>query len=103
MDYLEKHEIPVYFQDIITNILIKKPEKPLQILNSYFESVANGTNVLLREYEYIISTKRNRAFFIHYFYESFKNTKKLLSLDMIYQYCRLITASFSYDLIKKVL
>ena len=40
-----------------------------------FESVANGTNVLLREYEYIISTKRNKAYFIHYFHESFKNTK----------------------------
>ncbi|ORX55391.1 hypothetical protein BCR36DRAFT_347178 [Piromyces finnis] len=101
MDYIEKYEISKYFQDIITNILIKKPEKPLQILNSYFESVANGTNVLLREYEYITSTKRNRAYFIYYFYESFKNTKKLLSVDMIYQFFKLISASFSYEVVEK--
>jgi len=55
-----------------------------------FESVSNGTNVLLREYEYIISTKRNRAYFIHYFYESFKNTKSksynYLYLHQYYKY-----------------
>ncbi|KAJ3019923.1 hypothetical protein HKX48_001567 [Thoreauomyces humboldtii] len=53
--YLEKHNITTYLEDALSRLLEDRPDKPA--------NVRRGTNTLLREYEYVRATPRNRLDF----------------------------------------
>jgi hypothetical protein len=46
----------IYFQDAIKIILDRKEEKPLDLLNEYFNTTIKGEHILLREYAFVSAT-----------------------------------------------
>ena len=55
-DYLENFKMSIYFQDAIKIILDRKEEKPLDLLNEYFNTTIKGEHILLREYAFVSAT-----------------------------------------------
>jgi hypothetical protein len=63
-DYLETHKMQIYLQDAIKIILDRKDEKPLDLLNEYFNTTIKGEHILLREYAFVSATQLNRRSFL---------------------------------------
>ncbi len=63
-DYLENYKMSIYFQDAIKIILDRKEEKPLDLLNEYFNTTIKGEHILLREYAFVSATQLNRKSFL---------------------------------------
>lgn len=63
-DYLDNQRMSIYLQDAIKIILDRKDEKPLDLLNEYFNTTLKGEHVLLREYAFVSSTMLNRKSFL---------------------------------------
>ena len=59
-EYLERYQIQVYVNDAIRSVLDAREERPLDTCLKYFNSVLQGNHVLLREFEFINATPRNR-------------------------------------------
>lgn len=55
-DYLEFYKMNIYLLDVIKIILNREDEKPLDILNEYFNTTIKGEHVLLREYAFTAAT-----------------------------------------------
>ncbi|CBY36838.1 unnamed protein product [Oikopleura dioica] len=87
MSYLNHQGVPEYMQDALNQILqirIRRqmpvtkypssPKEPInisQFLGNYFKSVANGTHLFKREFEFITLTSRNRLQFVRLLEKSF--------------------------------
>lgn len=56
MDYYENQKLQIYLQDVIKIILDRKDEKPLDLLNEYFNSTLKGEHILLREFAFVSAT-----------------------------------------------
>jgi hypothetical protein len=63
-DYLDNQKMSIYLQDAIKIILDRKDEKPLDLLNEYFNTTLKGEHILLREYAFVSSTLLNRKSFL---------------------------------------
>jgi len=63
-DYLESYKMSIYLQDAIKIILDRRDEKPLEILNDYFNTTLRGEHILLREYAFVSATQLNRKSFL---------------------------------------
>lgn len=63
-DYLEFYKMQIYLQDAIKIILDRKDEKPLDLLNEYFNTTLKGEHILLREYAFVSATQLNRKSFL---------------------------------------
>ena len=63
-EYLEHNKMSIYLQDAIKIILDRREEKPLDILNQYFETTLKGEHILLREYAFVNATNLNRKCFL---------------------------------------
>ena len=55
-DYMESYKMGIYLQDAIKLILDRREEKPLELLNSYFNTALKGEHILLREYAFVSTT-----------------------------------------------
>ena len=55
-DYLESYKMSIYLQDAIKIILERRDEKPLDLLNEYFNTTLRGEHILLREYAFVSAT-----------------------------------------------
>ncbi|KAJ3277440.1 hypothetical protein HK104_003296 [Borealophlyctis nickersoniae] len=66
-----------------------------------FESVQRGTNTLLREYEYIKATRRNRASFTDRVAEVIENRPDLHTPTDLHQLIELLCPDFSYDVVER--
>ncbi|CAG5087058.1 Oidioi.mRNA.OKI2018_I69.PAR.g11446.t1.cds [Oikopleura dioica] len=87
MPYLNEQGVPEYMQDALNQILqirIRRqmpvtkyptsPKEPIniaQFLGNYCKSVANGTHLFKREFEFITLTSRNRLQFLRLLEKSF--------------------------------
>lgn len=54
----------IYLQDAIKIILDRKDDKPLDLLNEYFNTTLKGEHILLREYAFVSATQLNRKSFL---------------------------------------
>ena len=63
-DYLESYKMSIYLQDAIKIILERRDEKPLDLLNEYFNTTLRGEHILLREYAFVSATQLNRRSFL---------------------------------------
>lgn len=74
----------IYFQDAIKIILDRKEEKPLDLLNEYFNTTIKGEHILLREYAFVSATQLNRKAFLQQVKKVFHQTphyKVITALD----------------------
>lgn len=55
-DYMESFKMSIYLQDAIKLILDRREEKPLDLLNQYFNTALKGEHILLREYAFVSAT-----------------------------------------------
>jgi len=55
-DYMESYKMSIYLQDAIKLILDRREEKPLDLLNQYFNTALKGEHILLREYAFVSAT-----------------------------------------------
>lgn len=63
-DYFENYKMQIYLQDVVKIILDRKDEKPLDLLNEYFNTTVKGEHILLREYAFVSATQLNRKSFL---------------------------------------
>jgi len=74
-------EIQVYMRDVVRLLLQVRDERPLEFIAEYFNSVLDGTHVLMREYAYINACARNRRDFVKAAREAFAGLKQQERLD----------------------
>jgi hypothetical protein len=55
-DYLDNQKMSIYLQDAIKIILDRRDDKPLDLLNEYFNTTLKGEHILLREYAFVSAT-----------------------------------------------
>jgi len=83
-DYLESYKMSIYLQDAIKIILDRRDEKPLDLLNEYFNTTLRGEHILLREYAFVSATQLNRKSFLQQVKKVFHSTphyKVITALD----------------------
>jgi len=104
-EYLERYHIQVYVSDCIRTILDARDEKPLETALKYYNSVLQGNHVLLREFEFINVTPRNRLAFVRLVVESFRSFSPEAEMDVDdhYQKVTLLCVNFPSDYHKEVL
>ena len=61
---MDQQKMAIYMQDAIKIILDRKDEKPVELLNEYFNTTLKGEHVLLREYAFVSATSLNRKSFL---------------------------------------
>ena len=100
-DYLESYKMSIYLQDAIKIILDRRDEKPLEILNDYFNTTLRGEHILLREYAFVSATQLNRKSFLQQVKKVFHSTphyKVITALDYQQMIC-LVCSDFPRQLI----
>ncbi|CAN0337215.1 unnamed protein product [Pylaiella littoralis] len=70
-DFLDNPELKVYIEDAVRLVLAARPEKPLELIDEYLQSVLSQDNVVGREFAYINATTRNRRAFVRAVHEVF--------------------------------
>jgi lipopolysaccharide biosynthesis protein len=91
----------IYLQDAIKIILDRRDEKPLDILNEYFNTTLKGEHILLREYAFVSATQLNRKSFLQQVKKVFHSTphyKVITALDYQQMIC-LVCSDFPRQLI----
>lgn len=76
-EYLMNSTILIYLKDVSKNLMIEKPSQPLQYMSEYFRSILNGTNIINKEFSYIISSLLNRMNFIWFLSKQYNHIMQL--------------------------
>lgn len=91
----------IYLQDAIKIILERRDERPLDLLNEYFNTTLRGEHILLREYAFVSATQLNRKSFLQQVKKVFHSTphyKIITALDYHQMIC-LVCSDFPRNLI----
>ena len=91
----------IYLQDAIKIILERRDERPLDLLNEYFNTTLRGEHILLREYAFVSATQLNRKSFLQQVKKVFHSTphyKVITALDYHQMIC-LVCSDFPRSLI----
>ncbi len=91
----------IYLQDAIKIILERRDERPLDLLNEYFNTTLRGEHILLREYAFVSATQLNRKSFLQQVKKVFHSTphyKVITALDYHQMIC-LVCSDFPRNLI----
>ena len=90
----------IYLQDAIKIILDRREDKPLDLLNDYFNTTLKGEHILLREYAFVSATALNRKCFLQQVKKVFHSTpyyKVITALDYHQMLC-LVCSDFPRSL-----
>lgn len=91
----------IYLQDAIKIILERRDERPLDLLNEYFNTTLRGEHILLREYAFVSATQLNRKSFLQQVKKVFHSTphyRIITALDYHQMIC-LVCSDFPRNLI----
>ena len=106
--YLSYHNIGVYFQDAVSQMLECKSENikvdAKKFLHDYFTSIKEGTQTLFREYSFIYSTYQNRRSFISNIWSIFGDMctqGDLLSVTDYHSLLCLLCSDFDIKILQK--
>lgn len=106
--YLAKHNILVYLEDSISQLLEHREENPkvnpIKFLSEYFESLRNGNHTMFREYNFVHATPHNRASFIRLFWKCYRQIGKkgdLLSIQEYHSLLSLLCSDFPFEPVQK--
>ncbi|CAM9656904.1 unnamed protein product [Scytosiphon promiscuus] len=80
-DFLENPELKVYVEDALRLVLVARPERPLDIINAYLQSVLDQENVVGREFAYVNATMRNRQAFVRAVHNVFVDPGNRVAVD----------------------
>eukprot|EP00347_Sterkiella_histriomuscorum_P016943 403351256 len=97
---MESHKMSIYLQDAIKIILDRREDKPLDLLNEYFNTTLKGEHILLREYAFVSATPLNRKCFLQQVKKVFHSTpyyKVISALDYHQMLC-LVCSDFPRSL-----
>lgn len=98
--YLERYHIRRYLQDAVS-LLLSSDEPPVQFLANYFSNVANGENVLFRQFKYINCTPQNRRAFLWRFKSTYANyEQEMLTPESFHQLLLLLCPDFPFSLVR---
>lgn len=94
--YLDRYHIQVYLQDAVKTVLNSREERPMEAMLKYFNDVLQGNHVLLREFEFVNATPRNRLALIRNFVETYRANPPdwELKVDDHYQLVTLLCPDF---------
>eukprot|EP01063_Lacrimia_lanifica_P010039 TRINITY_DN16821_c0_g1_i1.p2 TRINITY_DN16821_c0_g1~~TRINITY_DN16821_c0_g1_i1.p2 ORF type:complete len:286 (+),score=119.88 TRINITY_DN16821_c0_g1_i1:96-953(+) len=103
-EYLQKFNVRCYLNDMVRLLLESRDEKPLEFISEYFLTVAKGTHVTHRAYEYIKATLHNRAAFCMLLRIVFdpKDFQAGLKIEDFAQLVYLLCPDLPYYMFKKV-
>ena len=90
----------IYLQEAIKLILDRREEKPLDLLNQYFNTALKGEHILLREYAFVSATQLNRKSFLQQVNKVFHSSphfKVITALDYHQMIC-LVCSDFPRSL-----
>ncbi|KAK3612570.1 hypothetical protein CHS0354_024558 [Potamilus streckersoni] len=106
--YLGKHNVLVYLEDSIAQLLEHREENPklnpIKFLSEYFDSLRDGNHTMFREYAFIKVTPHNRASFIRLFWKCFRQIGRkgdLLSIQEYHSLVTLLCPDFPYSTVQK--
>ncbi|KAL3843282.1 hypothetical protein ACJMK2_021224 [Sinanodonta woodiana] len=106
--YLGKHNILVYLEDSIAQLLEHREENPklnpIKFLSEYFDSLRDGNHTMFREYAFIKVTPHNRASFIRLFWKCFRQIGRkgdLLSIQEYHSLVTLLCPDFPFSTVQK--
>lgn len=107
-EYLAKHQILVYLEDAVQQLIDLKQDypkvDPAQFFQEYFHMLMDGNHTLYREYQFVHTTPYNRASFIASFWKCFRQIGKsgdLLNVREYHSLLCLICPNFPLDLVQK--
>ena len=69
-DYLRRHELEPYLEDLVRACLLARDEKPAERARDYFLRVLGMGHVLGRECDYVSATVWNRGYFVVVFHST---------------------------------
>ena len=107
-DYLEKHNIYLYVEDALCQLLLYKDEQskviPSKFLADYFRSVHEGSHTLYRNYSFISATPHNRSCFIRNVWSCFHHIachRELLSVKEYHSLLCLLCHDFPLEMVQR--
>jgi len=68
---MEKHDLLLYLQDVTSLLLQVRTERPIEFIADYFSSIMAGAHVIMRDFQYVNASERNRWAFVRLSLESF--------------------------------
>lgn len=70
-DYLDHFDVQFYLSDAVAQLIRAKDAEPAKFMQTYFQSVLAGSNVVNREFAYLHANMRNRLAFVAHVSEAF--------------------------------
>ena len=104
-DYIKQMHLEGFLQDVVKYILEKRSDRPLNLIHEYFEKIAEGTDVVGRNYAYISSAPRSRMSFIRQFgsaYANFVDSEEVTRKDY-HQLLAIMCPSFPYFIVAEAM
>lgn len=80
-EYLINSTIILYLKDVSKNLIVEKPSQPLQYISEYFRNILNGSNIINKNFSYIISSLLNRMNFIWFISKSYSHIIELKDIS----------------------
>ncbi|VDI13220.1 Hypothetical predicted protein [Mytilus galloprovincialis] len=106
--YLAKHNILIYFEDSIAQLLEHREENPklnsIKFLSEYFNALRDGNHTMFREYSFVHVTSHNRASFVRLFWKCYRQIGKkgdLLSVNEYHSLLTLLCPDFPFEIVQK--
>lgn len=70
-EYLERHGIRAYVQDVCSHLMELRPDSPVRFVADYFANVESGDAVLFRRFKYVTATLGNARSFVRKLREAY--------------------------------
>ncbi|XP_069132657.1 centriolar satellite-associated tubulin polyglutamylase complex regulator 1-like isoform X2 [Argopecten irradians] len=106
--YLAKHNILVYLEDSVAQLLEHREENPktnaVKFFSEYFNSLRDGNHTMFREYNFVQATPHNRASFVRLFWKCYRQIGKkgdLLSIQEYHSLISLLCPDFPFEPVQK--
>ncbi|XP_033751482.1 UPF0705 protein C11orf49 homolog isoform X13 [Pecten maximus] len=106
--YLAKHNILVYLEDSVAQLLEHREENPktnaVKFFSEYFNSLRDGNHTMFREYNFVQATPHNRASFVRLFWKCYRQIGKkgdLLSIQEYHSLLSLLCPDFPFEPVQK--
>eukprot|EP00941_MAST-03F_sp_MAST-3F-sp1_P004792 g4792.t1 len=99
-EFLHLSNVGFYLDDAVALLIAERPERPMNFLAEYFESILLGKHVCYRPYSYITATTNNRHAFVRLARNvllKFSRSMKIV-LNDYYQLLRMLCPDFDHKI-----
>lgn len=94
--FLAGNDVEFFLNDAVSLLLKARPDRPLEFLYLYFQSVKNSTHVVSRDFNFVNANYHNRSAFLAACDRAFCNfeDKEKISIGDLHQMATLLCPSF---------